>query len=208
MTGAGKSTLIDILLGLLEPSAGRLAVDGVDIAGEAVSAAWRAKIGFVPQAFYLLDADLRRNIAFGLEEREIDDARVAAAVEGAQLKDFVASLPRGLATEVGERGVRLSGGQRQRVAIARALYLAPEVLVFDEATSALDYQTEAELVRAIEALGGARTIVIIAHRLSTVRKCDSIVFLKDGRVADQGRYDELFARNADFRALAQAGEGA
>jgi ATP-binding cassette subfamily C protein len=207
-TGAGKSTLIDILLGLLAPSAGRLAVDGVDIAGEAVSAAWRAKIGFVPQAFYLLDADLRRNIAFGLEEREIDDARVAAAVEGAQLKDFVASLPRGLATEVGERGVRLSGGQRQRLAIARALYLAPEVLVFDEATSALDYQTEAELVRAIEALGGARTIVIIAHRLSTVRKCDSIVFLKDGRVADQGRYDELFARNADFRALAQAGEGA
>jgi len=205
-TGAGKSTLIDILLGLLVPTAGRLSVDGIDLADPAAAQAWRAKIGFVPQSFYLLDADLRRNIAFGLADADIDDARVDAAIDGAQLGDFVASLPKGLATEIGERGVRLSGGQRQRVAIARALYLQPEVLIFDEATSALDYQTEAELTRAIEALGGARTIVVIAHRLSTVRQCDQIIFLKDGRIADRGRFDELFARNADFRALAQAGE--
>lgn len=207
-TGAGKSTLIDILLGLLAPTNGRLLVDGVDLADPTATAGWRRKIGFVPQAFYLLDADLRRNIAFGLSEDEIDDARIAAAVDGAQLREFVEALPKGLATEVGERGVRLSGGQRQRIAIARALYLEPEVLVFDEATSALDYQTEAELTRAIEALGGRRTIVIIAHRLSTVRKCDQILFLKDGRIVDRGRYDELFDRNEAFRALAQAGDAA
>ncbi|MBM3554987.1 MAG: ATP-binding cassette domain-containing protein, partial [Alphaproteobacteria bacterium] len=128
------------------------------------------------------------------------------AIADAQLAETVAGLPQGLETQVGERGVRLSGGQRQRVAIARALYGGPEVLVFDEATSALDNQTEAEIVRAIGRLSGSRTVLIIAHRLSTVKSCDRLVFLKGGRVLDQGTFDELMARNAEFRAMATAAE--
>jgi ATP-binding cassette, subfamily B, bacterial PglK len=207
-TGAGKSTMIDLLLGLLPPAAGRVTVDGIDIA--TALRAWQRKIGYVPQAVYLTDDRLRRNIGFGLLDEEIDPDKVHAAVRMAQLEDLVAALPRGLDTVVGERGVRLSGGERQRVAIARALYHEPELLVFDEATASLDNQTERELTRAIETLHGQKTLIIIAHRLSTVRNCDRLVFLLHGRVAGVGSFDELLQCNADFRNMAvmtDTGEG-
>ncbi|MBM3569116.1 MAG: ABC transporter ATP-binding protein [Alphaproteobacteria bacterium] len=204
-TGAGKSTLIDLLLGLLAPGQGRILVDGVDIARD--PRGWQRQIGFVPQSVYLTDDTLRRNIAFGVEDTAIDPSRLAEAAALAQLDEVVAALPEGLETRVGERGVRLSGGQRQRVAIARALYRRPAVLVFDEATSALDGQTEAELTRAIARLGGTRTVIVIAHRLSTVRDCDAVLFLKQGRRAALGRFDALLAAEADFAAFARAGEG-
>ncbi|MFI5365348.1 MAG: ABC transporter ATP-binding protein [Candidatus Binatia bacterium] len=201
-TGSGKSTLIDIVLGLLAPSAGRVTLDGRDLAS--ARRAWQRKIGYVPQSVHLTDDTLRRNVAFGLRDDEIEPARVDAAVRLAQLEPFITSLPQGLDTHVGERGVRLSGGERQRVAIARALYHEPELLVFDEATASLDAQTERELTGAIEALHGRKTMLIIAHRLSTVRKCDRLVFLRDGRVAGVGSFDELFERNLDFRSMASA----
>jgi ATP-binding cassette subfamily C protein len=204
-TGAGKSTLIDLVLGLLQPSSGCITVDGRDI-GQALRA-WQRQIGYVPQSIFLTDDSVRRNIAFGLTDADIDEQKIQAAVHMAQLEDFIASLPRGLDTVVGERGVRLSGGQRQRVAIARALYHEPEVLVFDEATSALDNQTEREVIRAIEALRGEKTLLIIAHRLSTVRACDRLVFLRDGCVAGVGSFDELMEDNADFRTTASLDAG-
>jgi ATP-binding cassette subfamily C protein len=199
-TGAGKSTLVNLVLGLLTPTAGNLRVDGVDIAD--VLSSWQRKIGYVPQSVFLTDDTLRRNIAFALADEEIDEKRLQVAVQQAQLGPFVGSLPTGLNTVVGERGVRLSGGERQRVAIARALYHEPELLVFDEATSALDARTERELTRAIEALHGQKTILIVAHRLSTVRKCDRLVFLQKGKVAAIGSFDELQTGCADFRAMA------
>jgi ATP-binding cassette subfamily C protein len=203
-TGAGKSTLISLLLGLLAPSRGRITVDGVDVS--AALRPWQDKIGYVPQEIFLIDDSLRRNILFGLEDGAVAAERVATALRSAQLEDFVARLPAGLETPVGERGVRLSGGERQRVAIARALVREPELLVFDEATSALDLQTERELARAIATLGGTKTLIIIAHRPSMVRGCNRIVFLQGGRIADVGTFDELAARSAAFRALASADE--
>jgi ATP-binding cassette subfamily C protein len=199
-TGSGKSTLIDLILGLLRPSDGRISVDGRDIA--TCVRAWQRQIGYVPQSFYLVDDSLRRNIALGFADTDIDERRVRNAVRMAQLEQFVGSLPEGLETVVGERGLRLSGGERQRVAIARALYHEPKVLIFDEATSALDTQTERELTRAIEALRGQKTVIVIAHRLSTVRHCDRLLFLQNGRIVGDGSYAELLAQNADFRALA------
>jgi ATP-binding cassette, subfamily B, bacterial PglK len=199
-SGGGKSTLIDILMGLLQPSSGRILVDGIDIAG--ATRAWQSNLGYVPQTPYLLDDTLRRNIAFGVPDRDTDEQAVLDAVRMAQLSDLIAGLPHGLDTEIGERGVRLSGGQRQRIAIARALYRRPAVLVFDEATSALDNRTEREITAEIDLLAGERTIIIIAHRMSTVRNCDFIAFLVDGRIADVGSYDELLRRNSDFNRLA------
>jgi ATP-binding cassette subfamily C protein len=201
-SGAGKSTLIDLLLGLLEPTAGRITVDGRDIASAMRS--WRRHIGYVPQEPFILDDTLRRNVAFGVADREVDDRRVTAALRLAQLGDVVTTLPRGLDTMLGERGTRLSGGQKQRVAIARALYHEPEVLVFDEATSALDTPTERELIAALEALRGVKTLVVIAHRLTTVRRCDRLALLRDGRLAAVGPYEELLARDAGFREMAGA----
>jgi ABC-type multidrug transport system fused ATPase/permease subunit len=199
-SGAGKSTLIDVLLGLLAPTAGRITVDGRDI--RTALRSWQRHIGYVPQEPFLLDDTLRRNVAFGIADAEIDDQRVENALRLAQLADFIATLPGRLDTRLGERGTRLSGGQRQRVAIARALYHEPEVLVFDEATSALDSPTERELIAALEALHGVKTLVVIAHRLTTVRRCDRLAVLRDGRVAAIGSYDELLARDAGFRELA------
>jgi ATP-binding cassette subfamily C protein len=201
-TGAGKSTLVDLLCGLLEPTSGRVLVDGRDIREDVRS--WQRQIGYVPQAPYLLDDTLRANVAFGLLPDEIDDAAVGRAVRIAQLEELVASLPDGLETRLGERGAALSGGQRQRVAIARALYHDPQVIVFDEATAALDARTELELARAVEPLRAGRTILVIAHRFSTVRRCDRLVLLRGGRVAATGAYDELMERSAEFRALAAA----
>jgi ABC-type multidrug transport system fused ATPase/permease subunit len=199
-SGAGKSTLVDVLLGLLAPSAGRITVDGRDI--RTALRSWQRHIGYVPQEPFLLDDTLRRNVAFGIADAEIDDRRVDSALRLAQLADFVATLSDRLDTLLGERGTRLSGGQRQRVAIARALYYEPEVLVFDEATSALDSPTERELIAALEALHGVKTLVVIAHRLTTVRRCDRLAVLRDGRVTAIGSYDELLARDAGFRELA------
>ncbi len=178
-TGAGKSTLVDILLGLLDPRSGKLLIDGRDIRADI--GLWQQRIGYVPQGFALLDDTLRRNVAFGRADSDIDDADIEAALRLAHLSELVASLPRGLETRLGERGVRLSGGERQRVAIARALYRKPDVLVFDEATSALDQQTEQAIIRAIDELRGVKTLVVVAHRLSTVRGCDRLVFFEDGR---------------------------
>ncbi|MGH9033034.1 MAG: ABC transporter ATP-binding protein [Acidimicrobiia bacterium] len=199
-TGGGKTTLVDVLLGLLEPTSGRVCVDGVDIADNLP--AWHATLGVVPQAQFLLDDTLRRNIAFGLADEEIDEDALDEAVGLAQLGEFVRSLPEGLETVVGERGVRVSGGQRQRVSIARALYRRPAVLAFDEGTSALDNRTEADLIRALDSLRGERTMIIVAHRLTTVRGCDRIVVLEGGRIVDTGTYEELTARSPSFRAIA------
>ena len=199
-TGAGKTTLVDILLGLLEPSAGRVLVDGRDIRKNL--RAWQRQLGYVPQAIYLADDTIARNVALGLDDETIDRDRVAIVVHMAQLEPFMETLPKGLDTLVGERGVRLSGGQRQRVAIARAIYHDPQVLFFDEATAALDNQTEQELTRSINALQGQKTLIIVAHRLTTVRNCDRLFLLDDARLVDVGSYDELGARSERFRTMA------
>ena len=198
-SGAGKTTLADIVLGLLTPTEGRLLINGEVVSGTA-GAGYR--VGYVPQAIYFTDDSLRRNIAFGIDENEIDDTLVNRALALAHLDAVVAAMPDGLDTSLREQGSRFSGGQRQRVGIARALYHDPEILVLDEATSALDSETEYEISRAIQDLKGRKTIIVIAHRLSTVRSCDRLLFLDDGRLIDEGRFDELLARNARFRRLA------
>ena len=198
-TGSGKSTLVDVLLGLLRPTGGRVLIDERDLVGHERD--WQRLVGYVPQDPYLLDDTLRRNVAFGVPDTMIDDHAVARACALAQLDEVIRHLPQQLDTEIGEDGVRLSGGQRQRVAIARALYHEPAVLVFDEATAALDNQTEREVTLAIAALHGTRTMIVIAHRLSTVQGCDRLIFLKDGRIAAVGSYNELLSNDA-FRQLA------
>jgi ABC-type multidrug transport system fused ATPase/permease subunit len=183
-SGSGKSTLVDIMLGLLQPAAGRIEVDGVDVAAQ--PRAWQKIVGYVPQSIFLTDDTLRRNIAFGVAASEIDDVAVRRAVRSAQLEEFVSSLPDGLDAMVGERGVRLSGGQLQRIGIARALYHDPPVLVLDEATSSLDSATEQGVMRAVAALHGLKTIVVVAHRLGTLANCDWIYRLENGRVVGRG----------------------
>lgn len=178
-SGAGKSTMADILLGLLVPEQGDIEVDGVSI--YQIMDAWKATIGYVPQAVFLTDDTIRHNIAFGVEEKDIDEKKIQQAVEKAQLADTVAALPKGLDTVLGERGTRFSGGQRQRVAIARALYNDPDILILDEATAALDNDTENAVMEAIDALQGYKTLVIIAHRLTTIRNCDEIYEIRDGK---------------------------
>lgn len=199
-TGAGKSTLVDTILALLEPEKGGVFVDGTDIRDSGIRG-WQASIGYVPQSIYLLDDTIRRNIAFGVPDDEIDEQALARAISTAQLQHFVDNQPRKLDTHVGERGGRLSGGERQRIGIARALYHDPEVLIFDEATSALDNTTERAIVAAVERLKGKRTILMIAHRLTTVRKCDVLHFIKDGRIEASGSYDQLKADHAEFRLM-------
>lgn len=179
-SGAGKTTLADIILGLFTPVEGTVKMDGIDI--RSIPEQWATIIGYVPQSVYLLDDTIRGNIAFGLDESEIQDSKVWWALEQAQLKEYVDALPAKLDTIVGERGVKLSGGQRQRLAIARALYYNPEILVLDEATSALDDETEKALMESIDALKGNKTLIIIAHRLTTIRNCDKVYEVKNGRV--------------------------
>ena len=202
-SGAGKSTLVDILLGLYQPFSGRVCADGVDISQ--VLPAWQRGVGLVPQDVYLLDDSLRANIAFGESDDEIDEQQLQDAIVAAQLVDFVAELPEGLDTFVGERGVRLSGGQRQRIGIARALYTRPSLLILDEATSALDNETEKRVASTISALHGQVTVILVAHRLSTVRDVDQVVFLDEGRVADIGGFRELQLVNDDFARLVELG---
>lgn len=179
-SGAGKSTIVDILLGLLKVHEGSIECDGVNIFDN--YPAWLSQIGYIPQSIYLVDEPIRNNIAFGIADEEIDDERIWKVLEEAQLKDFIKTLPEGLDTTIGDRGVRLSGGQRQRLGIARALYHDPEILVFDEATSALDNETEAAVMEAINSFQGRKTMVIIAHRLNTIEKCDIIYKVDEGKI--------------------------
>jgi ABC-type multidrug transport system fused ATPase/permease subunit len=192
-SGSGKSTLIDIMLGLLEPQRGSVLINGKNI--ESVRQSWQKTIGYIPQTIFLMDDSLRRNIAIGIADREIDEVAIVEALKSAQLEDFVVSLPEGLDTVVGERGVRLSGGQRQRIGIARALYHRPSVLVLDEATSSLDTETEHGVMQAVQALQGDKTVIIVAHRLSTVEYCDRLYRLDAGRIVDEGTFDEVMNRS-------------
>ena len=203
-SGAGKSTLVDIILGLLAPQSGRVEIDGIDVTRD--PRLWRRLIGYVPQTISLVDDTLRNNIAFGIEPGAIDEARVWKVLGLARLDEFCRGLPNGLNTMVGERGVRLSGGQRQRIGIARALYHDPKVLIFDEATSALDNESERDITNAIEAMRGDKTLLIIAHRLSTVKRCDRLVLLHNGAIVDIGTFEELMGRREDFREMVQLAE--
>lgn len=181
-SGAGKSTIVDILLGLLHAQEGTITCDGVNIFDDYAS--WLGKIGYIPQAIYLIDESIRDNIAFGIDADKIDDKRIWEVLEEAQLKEFVEELPDGLDTTIGDRGVRISGGQRQRLGIARALYHNPEILVFDEATSALDGDTEKAVMDAVNSFHGRKTMVIIAHRLNTIAKCDVIYKVENEKIVE------------------------
>lgn len=203
-TGAGKTTILDIILGLLEPQSGSLIVDGTEI-DASCKRDWQRCIGYVPQEIFLVEDTLAANIAFGVAPEEIDAAAVERASRAARLHEFVTGkLPRGYDTMIGERGTRLSGGQRQRVGIARALYADPDVLIFDEATSALDTMTERAVMEAMAGLRRQKTIILVAHRLSTVRNCDRIVVMEDGEVVGDDDYDGLLDKNRAFQALAAA----
>jgi ABC-type multidrug transport system fused ATPase/permease subunit len=199
-TGAGKSTLVHLVLGLLEPTAGAVLIDDRPLAAH--GRAWRRRVGFVPQTIAILDASLRANVALGVDPREIDDEQVRRCLRLARLDDFVSALPKGLDTPLGDRGVRVSVGEQQRIAIARAVFHRPDVLVFDEATASLDVRTEGEISRAIDELARDATMILIAHRLATVRDCDTIVVLDEGRIVDRGSYDELLGRCPLFQELA------
>ncbi len=195
-TGSGKSTLVDLLMGLLVPHGGRLLVDGLDLYDPAHAerlAGWRAAVAHVPQSIYLADSSIAENIAFGVPRHAIDLARVKQAAEQAQIAGFIESSPEGYGSFVGERGIRLSGGQRQRIGIARALYKQASVIVLDEATSALDTSTEEAVMKAVEGLSSDLTMVMIAHRLSTVQRCDRLIRLENGRVAAQGPPTHMLA---------------
>jgi len=201
-SGSGKSTAIDLLLGLIEPQKGRLLIDGQPVAAER-RRAWQNSLGFVPQNIFLADSSIRENIAFGLPDEYIDDIKIQRAVTMAHLDEFVSELPEGVKSRVGERGVQLSGGQRQRIGIARALYHDADVLVLDEATSALDGITEKLIMDAIHDFSGKKTIIMIAHRLATVRQCDLIYLFHKGEVVDCGSYDDLSHRNETFQRLSE-----
>jgi len=198
-TGSGKTTLADLILGLLKPTKGKIEVDGQDIYKNITS--WQQSIGYIPQFIYLSDDTIKNNIALGLEENEIDNDKLQKAIEVSQLKEFISELPEKENTKIGERGIRLSGGQRQRIGIARALYDNPEVLVMDEATSSLDNITERFIIEAIEKLKKDRTLIIIAHRLSTVKNCDRLYILKKGQIVNQGTYSELIVKNKEFKEM-------
>ncbi len=200
-SGAGKTTMGNLLLGLLVPTRGRITVDGVDIRSHLME--WQNCIGFVAQDVFLMDATLRENIAFDQLPSEIDDERIMEAVTKAQLGDFVDE--HGLSARFGEMGSRMSGGQKQRIGIARALYRRPDLLLLDEATSALDNATEQRIAETVMGLRDGMTIVVIAHRLSTVRDADEIVFMQDGRISDRGTFDELRSRNESFAELVRLG---
>lgn len=204
-SGAGKTTIIDLILGLHKPTFGEILSDGIDIQSNLSS--WQRKIGYIPQEIFLIDDTIRRNVAFGLPDAEISDEKVWKAIELSQIDKFVKELPCGLDTIVGERGVRISGGQRQRIGIARALYFNPEILVMDEATAALDQETEKLFMDSINSLSKNITIIIIAHRLSTVMNSDVIYFLKNGHLLSQGTFDELIKKCPEFASMDSFGKG-
>ena len=202
-TGSGKSTLATLILGLLKPTGGKITVDGKNINSNLLS--WQRNIGYVPQSIYLLDSDIKSNIAFGYNENEISLDRVSHSMKMANIDNLVKNLPDGMDTIIGENGVRLSGGERQRIGIARALYSQPDFLVFDEATSSLDSQTEQIITKTINELMVKKTMLIIAHRLSTVKNCDQIYFLKDGFIHYSGKFEELYTNNLEFKKLVDSG---
>ena len=201
-SGSGKSTAIDLLLGLIEPQQGKVLVDGQPITKDNCRQ-WQNSLGFVPQSIFLSDSSITENIAFGLPPENVDEDKVKRAATMAHLDELLEQLPDGLATRVGERGVQLSGGQKQRIGIARALYHDADVLVLDEATSALDGITEKLIMDAIHDFAGKKTIIMIAHRLATVRQCDSLYLLEQGRVTGHGTYDELASENTTFQRMAK-----
>lgn len=202
-SGAGKSTLLDLILGLHEPSSGRIICGSKSIHDDLVG--WYESLSLVPQDVYMIDDTLEVNIAYGVDAENIDQERIARSVKLAQLEGFVSDLPEGLQTRLGQRGVRLSGGQRQRVGIARALYRVPEILILDEATSALDNETEHQITKTINSLRGDMTLIVVAHRLSTVRDADSILFMKDGAVEAEGTFEQLRTTNKEFARLVALG---
>ena len=199
-SGAGKTTLVDLIIGVIKPKSGKILVDGYDIHENI--AIWQRQIGYIPQTIYLADTTIKSNVAFGIPEKEIDEDKVWAALSLTQLENFVKNLPNGLETVVGERGVLISGGQRQRIGNARAIYHEPKILIMDEATAALDNETERAFMEGIDQLREKKTILLIAHRLSTVKNCDVIFFLKDGQLIDHGKFDELKETNIEFRKMA------
>ena len=199
-SGSGKSTLIDILLGLIEPDQGKLKIDD-KIIDDKNCRSWQNTIGFVAQSIFLSEGSIAENVAFGIPNNEIDFKQVEYALKLAHLTELTKSLKEGIHTKVGERGIQLSGGQRQRIGIARALYHKAEVLMFDEATSSLDGITEKMIMEAIHNFSGQKTIILIAHRLKTVQKCHKIFFVDNGKVADQGTYEELINKNEKFKSM-------
>lgn len=200
-TGSGKTTLVDVILGLLEPESGRITVDDEDIQKNLLG--WQTNIGYIPQFIYLTDDSIRRNIALGIDDAAIDEKQLNQSLRAAQLEPFVQRLSKGLDTIIGERGIKLSGGQRQRIGIARALYHNPDVIIMDEATSALDNATEKAVVSAINRLRGEKTIIMIAHRLSTVKNSDTMYFMNNGRIEIDGTYEALLKDHSGFRRMAQ-----
>jgi ABC-type multidrug transport system fused ATPase/permease subunit len=186
---------VDVLIGILNPTEGEIRINGLDIVHHRRQ--WQDKIGYVPQHVYLMDTTIRRNVAFGLPEKLIDDSHVERALRQANLLEFVQGLPNGWDTEVGERGVRLSGGQRQRLGIARALYGNPEVIVLDEATSALDAATEREIVESFREIAHDHTLIVVAHRTSTLKYCNRLVRLEEGRIVQEGTFEEVIGSLPD-----------
>jgi len=202
-SGAGKTTLVDLILGLFEPASGSILIDGKPLNGETL-ANWQSGLGFVPQAAFIADGTIARNIGFGIPESLVNLQKVREVARIAGIAEFIESeLPRQYETLVGERGVRLSGGQRQRLSIARALYHDPDVLILDEATSALDGITEEKVIGSIRTLSGRKTILMVAHRLTTLKECETIFLLEEGRLIDQGTYDHLMATNMTFKRMAR-----
>jgi len=200
-SGSGKTTLVDVILGLLAPSQGEILVDGENILNNLAN--WQRQIGYIPQSIYLCDDTIRGNIAFGLPLDQINEEQVWKSLKAAQLEELVHNLPDQLDTLVGERGIRLSGGQRQRIGIARALYHDPEILIMDEATAALDNNTEREFMGALESMAGHKTMIMIAHRLSTVKNCDRIYLMQRGQIIHSGTYNKLLSESSEFKLLAQ-----
>ena len=203
LSGSGKTTLIDIVLGLIEPNTGRVSFDGLDIVAD--HAQWLDRVAYVPQDVYLLAATLWENVAFGADEQSVDRTAVEAALRLAQLGELLDSLPGGMDAIVGFQGTQLSGGQKQRVGIARALYRRPQVLVLDEATSALDNETEDKISAVIRGLHGSITVILVAHRLSTVKHADCVIYLEDGRVVGSGTFAKLQTQSPAFARLVRLG---
>jgi len=202
-SGAGKTTLVDLILGLFEPGSGSILLDGKPL-NEQTIPLWQAHLGYVPQAGFLADGTITRNIAFGIHESQLNHERVREVARIAHISEFIESeLPQQYETLVGERGVRLSGGQRQRLGIARALYFDPDILILDEATSALDGITEEKVMNSILLLSGKKTIILIAHRLTTLQECDTIFLLNKGKLIDQGNYHSLMKNNSVFQQMAR-----
>jgi ABC-type multidrug transport system fused ATPase/permease subunit len=198
-SGSGKTTLIDLLLGLLVPKSGHILRDSIDIHEDLRS--WQQHIGYVQQSVFLLDASIRENIGFGIAKDEIDNQRVNEVIKLVKLDAWIETLKDGIDSVVGERGVMISGGQRQRIGLGRALYHNPDMLVLDEATSALDNLTEQQIMEDIYNMKGSRTLIIIAHRLDTIRRCDRIIVLDKGQIVGDGSYEELVADNKHFQMI-------